>query len=296
MSISNQLGEVREAHVKQGTVRYRERGSGDPIVFVHGFLANGDLWRKVVPSLAGEWRCIAPDWPMGSHELAMEPDADLSAPGMADLIADFIEELGLERVTLVGNDSGGAMCQVLVTRRPERIERLVLTACDGFEVFPPPFFNFLKPFVALPGGIAALVNPLRFRPLRRSPIAYGWTSKRKPEPAIYDSYVGPSIASAGVRRDIRKFLRGMRNEHTLDAAAKFGRFDRPVLVAWAPDDKFFPMDIGRRLAAAFPDARLELIEDSYAFTPEDQPERLAQLIAQFARETRGAGREAARTA
>jgi pimeloyl-ACP methyl ester carboxylesterase len=88
MSISEQLGNPRDVTLDQGTIRYRERGSGQPIVFVHGLLVNGDLWRKVVPGLARDFRCITPDWPLGSHELPMKPDADLSPPALAKLIAE----------------------------------------------------------------------------------------------------------------------------------------------------------------------------------------------------------------
>ena len=112
MAISNELGEQHEVTLPQGTISYRERGTGDPIVFVHGALVNADLWRKVVPELAKDFRCIAPDLPLGSHERAMPADADLSPPGVAKLIADFLAALDLDNVTLVGNDTGGAICQV----------------------------------------------------------------------------------------------------------------------------------------------------------------------------------------
>ena len=128
----------------QGTIRYRERGNGEPIVFVHGLLVNGDLWRKVVPTLAKDFRCITPDWPLGSHEVPMNPDADLTPTGLAKLVADFLAALELENVTLVGNDTGGALSQIVVTEHPERIARLVLTPCDAFEVFPPRLFKYLS--------------------------------------------------------------------------------------------------------------------------------------------------------
>src|SRR5437773_12372991 len=131
MSMSDQLGERKEVSLASGTIRYRERGSGEPIVFVHGLLVNGDLWRNVVPELSKDFRCITPDWPLGSHELPMSPDADLSPPGVAKIVADFIAALELEDVTLVGNDTGGAVCQLVVTEYPDHIARLVLTSCDA---------------------------------------------------------------------------------------------------------------------------------------------------------------------
>src|SRR3954453_3631883 len=90
---SEALGEARDLRLSSGTIRYRERGSGPAVVFVHGLLVNADLWRKVVPAVAAGHRCIAPDWPLGSHEVAMRPDADLSPPGVARLIAEFLEAL-----------------------------------------------------------------------------------------------------------------------------------------------------------------------------------------------------------
>jgi pimeloyl-ACP methyl ester carboxylesterase len=284
MSVSQQLGEVRELDLPQGRIRYRERGSGEPVVFVHGFLVNGDLWRKVVPELAKDFRCITPDWPLGSHELPMKADADLSTPGLARLIANFLEALDLRNVTLVGNDTGGALCQLVVTRHPERIGRLVLTPCDAFDNFPPRFFRVVLAPAALPGGAWALLQPLRLRMMRGTPIAFGWLAKHGIEPEASDSYVRPSLSNRGVRRDARKVIKGVDPKYTLEAAERFREFDRPVLLVWTQEKDLFPWKDAERLAERFPNARLERVEDSYTFVPEDQPGRLAELIASFARE------------
>jgi pimeloyl-ACP methyl ester carboxylesterase len=284
MSISSELGEQKEVSLPQGTIRYRERGNGEPIVFVHGLLVNGDLWRNVVPALAKDFRCITPDWPLGSHEWPVNANADLSTSGVAEMINDFLNALDLKNVTLVGNDSGGALSQVVVTEHPERIGRLVLTPCDAFEVFPPGLFKYLNLVARIPGGVWELAQTMRIRPLRRMPIAYGWLSKRQFENEISDSYVRPVIENAGVRRDAAKFIKDLEPDRLQAAAAKFKDFDRPVLLTWARDDKFFKLDLGERLAAAFPNARLEMIDNSRTFVPEDQPDRLAELIAAFVRE------------
>ena len=284
MSISTELGEQRELRLPQGTISYRERGTGEPVVFVHGALVNADLWRKVVPRLAKDFRCIAPDLPLGSHGSPMARDADVSPPGVARLIADLVSALDLENVTLVGNDTGGAICQLVVTRHPERIGRLVLTNCDAYDVFPPALFKPLFYAAQLPGFVRAIAQPLRIRALRDSPIAFGWLAKHGIPAEITRSWLEPVLSSRGVRRDVRKLFRGVTPRLTQEAAARFGEFDRPVLVAWAPEKDFFPVECGERLARDFPRGRLERIEDSWTFVPEDQPERLAQLIAEFARE------------
>lgn len=284
VGMSHPLGEAKELRLSQGTVRYREMGSGPPVVFVHGLLVNGLLWRKVVPRLAGELRCIVPDLPLGSHDVPLDAGADVSPGGVARLIADFVEGLGLEDVTLVGNDSGGALCQLVVTRTPERIGRLVLTSCDAYDNFLPPLFRYLQLLARVPGGAVVGMQMLRVRALRRLPIAFGWLVKRPIERAVEDAYVAPILRDAGVRRDTTAFLKGIDKRDTLAAAERFGEFGKPVLIAWSAEDKVFPLRYGERLAAAFPNARLETIADARTFSPEDQPAVLADLILGFVRE------------
>ena len=281
---------VQEARLPQGTIRYREAGSGDPLLLVHGFMVNSLLWLKVFPRLAQDFRVIAPDWPMGSHLPAMGSAVDLSPPGFARLIADFMAHLDLRDVTLVGNDTGGGMCQIVVTEHPERVGRLVLTPSDSFENFPPPLFRPLKLVARIPGGMRATIGSLRPKFARRLPMTYGWVSKRPIDDAILNAWLDPARRDAGVRRDIASLLIGISPRYTLAAAERLGEFDKPVLIAWATEDKFFPFEHGRRLAQLFPDARFEAVEDSRTFMPEDQPERTAELITEFAREPRPAQR------
>jgi pimeloyl-ACP methyl ester carboxylesterase len=281
MSRSEELGERREVTLPQGTIRYRERGSGEPIVFVHGLLVNGDLWRKVVPSLAQDFRCITPDWPLGGHEPPLAANADLTPPGMARLIDGFMAKLDLRDVTLVGNDTGGAFSQLVAVEHPERLARLVLTPCDSYDNFLPAMFKDLQVGARLPGGTWVLAQTLRIRPAHRLPMMFGWLAKRPVERDVMDSYLGPVKRDRGVRRDVGKVLRGISKRYTLDAGERLRDFRRPTLIVWAREDRVFPFEHGERLAKTIPNARLEAVEDSYSFVPEDQPQRLAQLIAEF---------------
>src|SRR2546423_4845919 len=140
VSISESLGERRTVEVTgAGTIEYRERGSGTPVVFAHGVGVNGDLWRHVVPEVARHgYRCIAPDLPLGGHSIPLSGEPDMSLPGLADILAAFFDALDLEDATLVANDTGGAITQALIGRRPERIARPPLTSCDAFGRYPPP--------------------------------------------------------------------------------------------------------------------------------------------------------------
>lgn len=281
MGENTELGARREVALRGGRVRYAERGSGPAVVFVHGLLVNGLLWRKVVPGIADAgYRCITPDWPLGAHSVPV-PGVELSPPGVAALIAEFLAALELTEVTIVANDTGGAITQILLANHPERVGRVVLTPSDSYEEFFPAPFKQLPAAAKIPGMTWLLVQSLRLRAVQRLPIAFGWVSKRPLSDEFVDACLTPSRQDRAVRRDLRRFLTGVHRRHTLAAAQTFPAFRKPVLLAWAREDRFFPLAMAHRLARAFPDATLELIDDSYTFVPEDQPETLVRLVVNF---------------
>jgi pimeloyl-ACP methyl ester carboxylesterase len=277
--MSTETDQRKEIELPAGRIRYREAGSGKPIVFVHGYLVDGRLWDGVVDRLQDRYRCLAPDWPIGSQQIAMNPDADLSPYGIAATIASFLEALDLEDVTIVGNDSGGAMSQVLVTRHPERIGRLVLTNCDTHSNFPPGPFKALVPIAKLPGGMAVIGAPFRIGAVARA--AFKPFAKEIP-PELIASWMQPGLHDPGVKHDLKKVTMGMRKRYTLEAAEKLRGSDLPLLLTWAPGDRVFPLKYAERLAGEVPNARIVQIPDSRTFVPLDQPQRLADAIAEFA--------------
>src|ERR1700747_844704 len=159
--------------LEQGTIHYRDEGTGRPLVFVHGLLVDGRLWRDVTPPLTGRYRCIVPDWPLGSHRTALNGGGGLPPRGIATLIADFLDALELSDVTIVANDTGGAISQILASERPERLGALVLTNCDCLENFLPPVFRPLQWLASVPGASAAIARAMRSARLRRSPLGFG---------------------------------------------------------------------------------------------------------------------------
>jgi pimeloyl-ACP methyl ester carboxylesterase len=271
-----------EITLPQGTIRYRDEGEGPTVVFVHGALVDARLWEPVVERLVPDVRCVVPDLPLGSHKTPVQPDADLSPTGLAQLIADILDALDLADVTLVGNDTGGALSQLVAGRHPERLGRLVLTNCDAFENFPPKAFRGLI-VAARTHTLNGVMQPMRVRAMRRAPLAYGWLTKRPVPDDVLDGWVEPYLTSRGIRHDTRRFLAAVDPAILLDNVTRLTEFDRPVLIAWAPEDRFFPIDDARRLAAVFPDARVEEIPDSRTFISWDQPDRLAELLRAFVR-------------
>jgi pimeloyl-ACP methyl ester carboxylesterase len=285
---------MHEVELSHGTIRYQDSGAtAGPaagvdrpvVVLVHGLLVDGSLWRDVVPRLAEHARVIVPDLPLGSHRVPMRPDADLSPPGVAALIAEFLAALDLREVTLVGNDTGGAMCQLVATRHPERLARLVLTNCDTHDNFLPMAFRPMQWLARVPGAVWLLAQAFRIRPLLASPVGFGSLASTRIDSDRLVGWAAPALSDAGVRRDLERVLRGIHTRYTLRAAEELTRFGRPILLAWGRRDRFFRPSYAERLAAEWPDARLEWIDESATFVPVDAPDKLSALVADFMRET-----------
>ncbi len=281
MATVSPLGAILEVSLPQGTVRYSDQGTGPTLVFLHGLLANRLLWGRVIPCLVSHFRCIAPDLPLGAHSHPLHPDADLSPLGVAHLVADFLEALDLHEVTLIGNDTGGALCQLVIAHHPQRITRLVLTNCDAFEHFFPPLvspFHYGARIFGI-GFAHFLAWVLRARSAQRLFVAA--LAHRRPELEELDAFFHPLLHLPGARRDMTRFLQAVSNRSTLEAARCFSGFQHPVLLLWGKDDPFFSERLARRLQQAFPDARLQFLSHCRAFVPVDQPEVLAHQITEF---------------
>jgi pimeloyl-ACP methyl ester carboxylesterase len=274
-----------------GTIEYDDTGSPQPgapvLVFLHGLVMNGSLWRHVVADLRDEVRCVVPTTPLGGHRLPMKPGADLSLRGQARLVAEFLDVLGLEDVTLVLNDWNCAPLLV-ADGLDGRIGRLVLSSCETFDNYPPGLPGTMAALSAkVPGGIWAAMQPMRVPAMRRSPIAFGWMAKHGIPKNVSDGWLQPVLTQREVRRDLKAYASGTtQGRRDLDAAnASLASFAKPVLVAWATEDKVMPLAAGRRLAESFPDHRFVEIADSYTLIPEDQPGLLVAAIRTFIQES-----------
>jgi len=275
---------MRELDLSAGTIEYDDTGGEGPVlVFQHGVAMGGSEWREVVRGLRADHRCIVPELPLGAHRKPMRPDADLSFKGLIGLVLELLERLDLRDVTLVGSDFGLSL--MVAAERPERLARLVLTSCEAFDNCPAglPGKNMLV-LGRLPGGVNAMLQPLRIRALRRLPVAYGWMSKRLPH-ELSGEWLRPPLSDRAIRRDIAKFIRSADPSLVAQATDRLRSFDRPALVVWAPEDRVMPPEHGRRLAELLPQGRLVEVEDSYTLIPIDQPAELARRVREFVRET-----------
>jgi pimeloyl-ACP methyl ester carboxylesterase len=266
----------------QGRISYRQAGprssARPPVVFVHGLLTDSRLWDAVADRLAADGvRSYAPTLPLGSHRYPMNADADLSPLGVAGIVGDFIAALGLRDVTIVGNDTGGAICQLLLAGDAGRIGAAVLTDCDAFDVFPPRALAPLFFAGRHPALVAGLLPGLRSDRIRTGRMGFGPLASAPIDAGLTRSWIGP-LADRAIRRDLAKFARGVHPRVLLAAAERFGRFTGPVRVLWGDDDVYFSPELGRRLRDAFPRGSLATVAGGRTFLPLEHPDAVAAEV------------------
>lgn len=271
--------DVRTVSTTFGRVRVRDTGgTGHPLLLIHSFLADPDLYASLAPLLTARgYRCVIPQLPLGAHAIPMRGGADLTPPGLARLIVEVLHALGLERVTAVGVDTGGALAQLLMARHRDRVGAVILTACDAYEEFPPrSLVGWMFRPLFLPGALRALASGARLASVRRMLIQPAVTRRGVDDETLL-RWTRP-LRDPAVRRDTSAVLRGIDSRHTLAAAEANRDYPHPVLIAWGDDDRLFRRRLAERLARDLPHARLVTLADCAAFAAIDQPEKLAALI------------------
>lgn len=282
MSISEALGKKKEIVLSSGRIRYRETGQGKTLLFVHGIIANGDVWRNAVNELSKNFHCVTPDWPLGAHKLPMRKNLDFSLHGVARLVCEFIEALNLKNVILIGNDTGGSICQYVAVNYSESIERLILTPCDCFDNFPPKIIRHLKYTGRTTFGLYILGILLRFPIIYKLPIAFGRLTERPIPPEIMQSYTSSLRKYPSVRREFSKFVRSINPKQTITIAEQLRGFKKPTLIIWANERRlFFPLSHGEELHKIIKNSELVVIEDSGPFVTEDKPKEVVKAIEDF---------------
>jgi pimeloyl-ACP methyl ester carboxylesterase len=264
-----------------GCISYTEQGSGPVALFVHGVLLNSYLWRHQLADLSDIRRNIALDL-LAHGDTEIAPDQDVSVTANARMLKEFLDALNIDRVDLVGNDSGGGIAQIFAALYPERIRSLTLTDCDTHDNWPPEAF---EPFLAMAagGGLrGALDAMLSDKSIYRSPQALGpaYEHPEKLSDDSVDKYLLPLVRTEQRTSDLQRFLAAFDNQHTLAVEAQLKTLKAPTLIVWGTDDVYFDVKWSHWLSELIPGVvrRVEF-EGARIFFPEER-------YAEFNRELR----------
>lgn len=262
----------KSAVTTAGRISYVEQGSGPVALFVHGVLLNGYLWRQQLAELSDVRRCIAPDLLAHGHT-EIDAGQDVSVTANAHMLAQFLDTLGIDQVDLVGNDSGGGICQIFAALYPSRLRSLVLSNCDAHDNWPPDAF---KPFVEMvaAGGLAdTLKAMLDDKAVYRSEQALGpaYEHPERVSDDTIETYLRPFLASPQRTRDLERFVNAFDCRHTLAIEDKLRQVRAPTFIAWGTDDIYFPVEWSHWLAQAIPGTKWRVeFEGARIFFPEER--------------------------
>jgi pimeloyl-ACP methyl ester carboxylesterase len=271
---------IRSVDTPSGRISYAEAGSGPVALFVHGVLLNKHLWRGQLAGLADVRRCIAVDL-LAHGDTEIAPQQDVSVTANAAMLREVLDALDIDRVDVVGNDSGGGIAQIFAARNPQRVRSLTLTNCDTHDNWPPePFKPFLQ--MAAAGGLAdTLQAMLADKNVYRSPGALGPAYERPQDvsDADIETYLRPFLRSPQRIRDLERFLAAFDPRHTLAVEPELRLLTAPTLVAWGTDDIYFPVKWAHWLTGAIPGAGPAVeLPGARIFFPEERPGEFNSLL------------------
>ncbi len=266
--LSNKMGQIK---IKENRIQYSTYGKGRPIIFIHGALSNGNTWRKILPTLSQNYLCIVPEFPFGGHKIPIRNEFDFTPNGIANSIASLMNMLNLNETILLANDTGGVFAQFFTAKYPDKVSHLILSNCEGFEIFPPKKFKSIKSLVKLPGYLWLMGELFKSTNFLKKNIAFGLLSHSLKGEELFDLYIKSFTEQRAIRRDFKRMAIEWDPKYTLWAAEELRQFKKPVLILWGKDDvELFPIELGRRINAIFSSSTFIEISNSMTYIQEDQ--------------------------
>jgi pimeloyl-ACP methyl ester carboxylesterase len=228
----------RKIDTPSGSISYVEQGSGPVALFVHGVLLNGYLWRHQLEELKTLRRCIAVDL-LAHGDTTISETQDVSVTANAHMLAQLLDALKIEQVDLVGNDSGGGICQIFAALYPKRIRSLVLTNCDAHDNWPPEPF---KPFVSMvaAGGLPQTLSAmLADKSVYRTALGPAYERPEDVSDDTIETYLKPHLRSPQRTADLARFVNAFNCRHTMQIEKQLRGLQAPTLIVWGTDDIYF---------------------------------------------------------
>jgi 2-hydroxymuconate-semialdehyde hydrolase len=251
------------------TIHLVERGSGPPLLLVHGFPSNSTAWRPVMDRLEPHFAMVAPDM-VGFGHSTRRPRYPLTGEAYADRLSALLDALQIDQIEVAGLSWGGSVAQRLAARHPERVNRLVLVASvSAARLLPLGDANLLGLAVAVRFPIIGRLAVRRF--LRRASV-----DAALPLDQLVRAYIDP-LAAPGTLATLRRFVRDTAATPPIDLA----RIQCPTLVIVPQADRIVAPEVGAEIAAAIPNARLEWLPGISHAVQFEAPGRVAELMLDF---------------
>jgi pimeloyl-ACP methyl ester carboxylesterase len=283
MAATHSFPERHSVQTPSGRINYTEQGSGPVALFVHGVLLNSYLWRHQQAGLSDMRRTIAVDL-LAHGDTEVTPGQDVSVAANAQMLNEFLDALNIEKADVVGNDSGGGICQIFSARYPERLRSLTLTNCDTHDNWPPEAF---KPFVAMvkAGGLRnTLEAMLSSKAIYRSPDVLGpaYEHPEKVADETIERFLRPFVTTDQRTRDLERFVNAFDNKYTVAIEPQLRTLTAPTLIVWGTDDIYFDVKWSHWLAKTIPGTQRR-VDFKYAriFFPEERSEDFNHELREF---------------
>ena len=274
------MNELKYLELHGDRVAYRDAGSGETLLLIHGMAGSSETWRAVIPQLAKKYRVIAPD--MLGHGQSDKPRGDYSLGAFAVWLRDLLDELGVTRATIVGQSLGGGVAMQFVYQHPDYCQRLVLISSGGLgpdvgwtlRLLSAPGAELILPVIA-PKPVLNVGNKLR-----SWLSAAGIQSPRGAE--IWSAY--SSLSDSQTRH---AFLRTLRSvvDYRGQAVSALNRLhltsELPTMAIWGDKDQIIPLDHAYAAQAARPGSRLEVLAGVGHFPHVERPTDVVDLIDDF---------------
>ena len=269
-------GALRDLEIDGHRYVVADMGEGPTIVLLHGLGGSLYDWRFVQRPLSEQgFRVVAVDL-LGAGESDRPADADYGIFRQARRVRGILDALGVARATLVGNSYGGGVALAFAQDWPERVERLVLlnSICYAENL---PLYGYLCRLPHAPEGV------VRILPLRRTAewvLGGSYADPSRLTKEEVDQYVR-EIDAPGRRTTIVRTVRAIVPAGLDEFYARLREIRAPTLLLWGAKDTTVPVDFGRRLRDALPDARLVAFEDAAHVPNQERPERVLREIRSF---------------
>ncbi len=251
------------------------RGSGVPVVFIHGFPTSGHLWSDVAPLMPPGHRLVVLDL-LGYGRSDRPLSRAVDAAAHADRVVALLDELRVERACLVGHGFGGGVAQSVAVSHPRRVSHLALVDSIAFDRWPIARLRASRAMLPL----SPLLPPAFLLSRLRNEVERGYGDGVRAARSI-DLYVRPFAGAEGIRA-LAAHIRGISISDR-DIASRLSSLDVPAAVVWGRRDRVLALDTGKALAHQIPGAKLTVIDDGHHFTPEETPRQVADAIAELLR-------------